>query len=349
MTILGHRNSTRPILRKLRDGEVVTVLLDLAEGDESRVLSSDVAAQFEEFQSKVPYVALTTLQIRDSVLQGGQLDAFVMEYQTYVAESALASGFEFVPFGISHQNPLYAVGDISDQEREVLNLFVAFASGPEFTQLSRDYGFDPPAYTPDFEIPDGQTLIGAQQLWKDRKDGGRPVAAIFVADVSGSMEGDRIATLRTAITNSIDVISEENSVGMVVFSDEVQYVLPIRRFDLTQRGRLVGAIQDIETGGGTAMYDGVAVGLSLLLDQMEESPNAKPMLIVLSDGETRAGHSFEEITPIAQGLRIPIYTIGFEADLDELARLSGLVEAASINADVENVEFKIGSLFNAQL
>ncbi len=46
-------------------------------------------------------------------------------------------------------------------------------------------------------------------------------------------------------------------------------------------------------------------------------------------------------------MRIPIYTVGFEADLDELGRVSSLVEAASIDASAEDVEFKIAALFNA--
>ena len=47
------------------------------------------------------------------------------------------------------------------------------------------------------------------------------------------------------------------------------------------------------------------------------------------------------------GLRIPIYTVGFEADLEELGRVSSLVEAASIDASEDDVEFKIAALFNA--
>ena len=36
-----------------------------------------------------------------------------------------------------------------------------------------------------------------------------------------------------------------------------------------------------------------------------------------------------------------------EADLEELGRVSSLVEAASIDASEEDVEFKISALFNA--
>ena len=59
----------------------------------------------------------------------------------------------------------------------------------------------------------------------------------------------------------------------------------------------------------------------------------------------RDGHRV--MVEMIAGLRIPIYTVGFEADLEELGRVSSLVEAASIDASEEDVEFKIAALFNA--
>jgi Ca-activated chloride channel family protein len=95
------------------------------------------------------------------------------------------------------------------------------------------------------------------------------------------------------------------------------------------------------------MYDGILVGLSMLVDARDADPNVKPLLFVLTDGETLDGLNFDDAAPVIAGLGIPVYTVGFEADLDELARLSSLVEAASINATEDDVEFKMASLFNA--
>ena len=75
------------------------MLDDIADGDEDRLAAPDVASVFERFQQQVPFVALTTLQIRESVeKENGTLDAFVMEWQTYKTTDSLRSGFEFVPF-----------------------------------------------------------------------------------------------------------------------------------------------------------------------------------------------------------------------------------------------------------
>ncbi len=327
---------------------LLTVLDEFAQGDESRLVADDVASVFEEFQRRVPFVALTTLQIRESVeRENGTLDAFVMEWQTYVNTDSLRSGFEFVPFGVRHDNPLYAVGSPSPAKMEVLDLFGDFATQSQSQDLAARYGFAPPDYTSDVAIPSGETLIRAQRLWKDKKEGGRPLAAVFVTDVSGSMSGARIQAVQRALLSAREFIRPDAAVGMVEFNEQAFRRLPIAEFDLNQQARFVAAIEDMEAAGGTAMYDGVVLGLSMLLDQRAAVPDSRLILIVLTDGETKDGLSYSDVDETIAGLRIPVFTVGFEADLAELSRLSSLVEAASINANEEDVEFKLSALFNA--
>ena len=172
---------------------LLTVLDSIAEGDPARLASPDVASVFEQFQRQVPFVALTTLQMRDSVANDtGTLDAFVMEWQTYANTESLQTGYEFIPFGVRHDNPLYTVGDLTPSQSEALEAFAAFAEQPQYQQSAAEFGFDPPAFEPTVEVPSGSTLIDVQNVWKDKKDGGRPVATVFVVDTSGSMEGTRI-------------------------------------------------------------------------------------------------------------------------------------------------------------
>jgi Ca-activated chloride channel family protein len=327
---------------------LLTVLDDFAEGDETRLVAPDVASVFEQFQQQVPFVALTTLQIRESVeKEDGTLDAFVMEYQTFINSESLRSGFEFIPFGIPHDNPLYAVGDVAPTTLETLELFAAHAGQQESRDLAEKFGFDPPQYQSTVSIPSGETLIEAQDLWKDKKDGGRPVYAVFVSDVSGSMAGTRLVSVQTALESALGFISPETSIGLVEFSDVARKKLDIAKFDLNQQGQFAAAVVDMNPIGGTAMYDGIVLGLSMLTDVRAADPNAKLLLFVLTDGETTSGLSFGDTAAVIAGLGIPVYTVGFEANVGELARLSSLVESASINASEDDVEFKMASLFNA--
>ena len=327
---------------------LLTVLDSIADGDESQLTSPDVASVFEQFQRQVPFVALTTLQMRDSVENDtGTLDTFVMEWQTFTNTDSLQSGFEFIPFGVRHDNPLYGVGDLTAAQTETLELFAAFAERPEYQELEAEFGFDPADHTAEIETPSGSTLIEVQNVWKDKKDGGRPVATVFVVDVSGSMEGTRIQSVRQAMVSAREFIKPETEVGVVEFNDQAVKRLEIAEFDLNQQGRYAAIAEDLSPSGGTAMYDGIVLGLQMLEAQRAADPDLKTLLVVLTDGETTDGLRFEEIDEMVAGLRIPIYTVGFEADLEELGRVSSLVEAASIDASEEDVEFKIAALFNA--
>ncbi len=97
------------------------------------------------------------------------------------------------------------------------------------------------------------------------------------------------------------------------------------------------------------MYSGITVALSMLVAEKQKTPNTKATLFVLTDGETNSGLSLSDIRAVIQGLKIPIYTIGYEANLPILQEVSSLVEAASMNADAEEVQYKIGSLLNSQM
>jgi Ca-activated chloride channel family protein len=168
-----------------------------------------------------------------------------------------------------------------------------------------------------------------------------------VTDISGSMAGSRIVAVQQALDSARGFINPKASIGMVEFSDKARKRLELAPFDLNQQARFAAAVEDMDPVGGTAMYDGVMLGLSMLADQRAVDPSGKYMLVVLTDGETNEGLGLGQVDETIEGLRIPVFTVGFEADLEQLGQLASLVEAASINANEDDVEFKLSSLFNA--
>jgi len=329
---------------------LVTVLNRFSDGKPEAMLSPAVVSAFESFQKGVPFVALTTLQMRESVEKSGSLDAFVMEYQTYVQTPTLQSGYEFIPFGVRHDNPLVGLGRLDADQRETLQMLAEFGRQDRYRKIARDYGFDPPIdYASAYAVPKGDVLVQAQRLWKEKKDAGRPIAAVFVCDVSGSMRGVRLAQLKKALLGGAEFISPSNSIGLVVFNHQVTTVLPVRPFDLSQKAAFHAAVKRMEADGNTAMYDGAVIGLNMLLDEKARNPGIKPVLFVLTDGDTNRGFDYDASAEAFEGLGIPIYTIGYEAKIDQLKRLSSLVEAASLNAGEGEIEYKIGALLNAEM
>lgn len=321
----------------------------LATFDSSNPLSEKAIDGFNEFQNNIPLIAYTTLQLRNSA-ESGILDGFIMEYQTYINSPELKTNYIFTPFGYRHDSQLYSVGNLSNEKKKILNKFIEFYKQDKYQELAVKDGFNAlEDYKCEIENLDGNTILQAQKLWKENKNGDKPIVAVFVADVSGSMEGEPLNELKKSLLNGSRYIGEENSIGLVTYSNDININLPIEKFDLNQRSLFTGAVQDMDASGGTATFDAIAVAVQMLLDEKEKNPDAKLMLFVLSDGETNIGHSLDDLREILESVKIPVHTIGYNANIEALENISRINEATSINADSDDVIYKLGSLFNAEM
>lgn len=312
-------------------------------------LSQDAIDGFSRFQKNVPFVALTTVQMRNAA-SSGSLDGFILEYQLYQNDPSLSGNYTFIPYGYEHDNPLVTISSTSKEKKEILKKFAEYCETEQAKKLAKKDGFyGMEDYKCEYQEVSGETLLAAQKLYKKNKDGEKPVIGIFVADVSGSMGGEPLAALKDSLVNSMKYINSENYIGLVSYSDDVTIELPIAKFDLNQQSLFKGTVEKLEEGGGTATYDGICVALDMIQKQLEITPDAKTMIFVLSDGETNRGHSFNDIKDTVSGLKVPVYTIGYNADLDALQKISEINEAASINANTDDVIYQIKMLFNSSL
>lgn len=315
--------------------------------DGSNPLSYRAVSGFESFQDNIPVVAYTTLQMRESA-RSGILEGFILEYQTYINTPDIRS-YEFIPFGVRHDSPIYAIGEISPEKMKILSEFIDFTQREKYQKLANEYGFSGlDQYQPESGPVSGDVIIQAQKIWKEEKDP-MPICAIFVADVSGSMEGEPLNKLKRSLMEGQKYIGNDNLVGLISYSDDVHIDLLISKFDLKNRSLFSGAVHDLQTGGSTATFDGIAVALDMLQKEKEKDPNLKLRIFVLSDGETNRGHSLNEIRGIVEESGIPIYTIGYNADIEALREISRINEAASINADTDDVVYELRNLFNAEM
>lgn len=317
---------------------------------DSKNLLSDAAIQgFEGFQANVPFIASTTLQMRDAA-KSGALDGFVLEYQTFVNAGDLKGGYVFTPFGARHDSPLYALGNVSATKLEIIKKFAEFAAQPKYQEAGKDKGFNGlEDYKSQLGDVDGSTLIAAQKVWKEKKNGSKPIAAVFVADVSGSMDGEPLNRLKESLIQGQKYLGRDNSIGLVSYSSNVTVNLPIAKYDTNQQSLFVGAVDSLQAGGSTATFDGVVVALKMLQDFMAIDPNVKPLIFVLSDGETNVGLKLKAVKSLIESYKVPIYTVGYNADIKALQEISSINEAASINADTDDVVYKLGNLFNVQM
>ncbi len=317
--------------------------------DSKDPLSSKAVEGFEKFQANIPFVSYTTLQMRESA-QSGVLDGFLLEYQTLVNTPELLNDYVFTPFGVRHDSPVYSIGELSSDKTAILKKFIEFCKKDSSQKLATDYGFNTHnEYKSEVADISGDQIAQAQKLWKEKKDANKLISAVFVADTSGSMNGEPLNKLKESLVSGSQYIGKDNSVGLVSFSTDVNINLPIAKFDINQRSLFSGAVKDLQAAGNTAMFDAIIVATKMLIEEKAKNPNAQLMLFVLSDGETNLGLDLNEVQGVLQAFKIPIYTIGYNANVKALQAVSSINEAASINADSDNVVYQLGSLFNAKM
>ncbi len=311
---------------------------------------SDTAIEgFKKFQDNVPFVALTTVQMRNAA-DKGSLEGFISEYQTYINDSVLSKNYKFTPYGYRHDNPLVAISSTTDEKKEILKKFAEYCSTDKAKKLAQEDGFNKmDQYQCEYPELDGNMLISMQNLYKQNKDSGNPVACVFIADTSGSMSGDRIVSLKESLVNSMKYINGENYIGLISYNSDVTIELPLAKFDLDQQSLFKGTVETLYAGGETATFDAICVGLSMLKEQCEKTPDVKPMLFVLSDGETNQGYGFNDVKGIISGMKVPVYTIGYDADIEALKQISDINEAASINSTTDDIVYQLKQLFNAEM
>jgi Ca-activated chloride channel family protein len=324
------------------------ILALLSHFDSNNPLSDDSIAGLRKIQDKTPFISYDNDQLKAS-LTGGTLDAIVLNYQAYSNSPNLRSGYKFIPIGTRQDNPVYEIGDLPAIKKQIITRFTEFCKTADSQSSATNKGFNAFNEYSGAVFASGSTILQAQEIYKKEKGGSSDLTAVFVADISGSMEGSPLLNLKASLNRAIGVIDSNSNIGLVTFSDEVNICVPIAKFDNTQKSYFSSVIKSMNAGGGTAMFDAIIVAQKMLMDVKLRNPNTKVMLFVLTDGESNRGHKFNDIEGITRGLRIPIYTIGYNADIEILKKVSNINEAATMNADSDNIIYRIESLFNSQM
>ena len=315
-------------------------------------LMQDGEENFAKFNQNIPYVAYTTQQMRDSA-SNGKLDAILTEYQTYINDDNLKCIYDFVPFGMRHDNPAYICDKAGKTEDDMaaIDAVLDYCLSDSMQKIATNKGFNAnDDYKSELNFT-GAEVSQALDSYKVAKDNGKDIIAVFVADCSGSMYGDPMNQLKESLSNGMQYIKENNYVGLVSYSDDVTIEVPIAKFDMNQKAYFQGGINGLNANGSTASYDAVVVAMDMIAKEKVNHPDAKAMIFLLSDGKQNVGYGFNTIKGALEESQIPVYTISYtsDGDKDAMQKLADVNEGASINADSDDIIYKIKSLFNSQM
>jgi Ca-activated chloride channel family protein len=130
-----------------------------------------------------------------------------------------------------------------------------------------------------------------------------PSHAVFVLDMSGSMQGDRIDSLKKALTNLTGLDTSltgqfarfraREKITIITFSSTV---LDTREFSIDNpdpngpdMSALRSYINGLQAGGGTAIYDALEQAYQLAGDAKAADPTRFYSIVLMTDGENNVG------------------------------------------------------------
>lgn len=323
------------------------VISMLSSFDKYNPVSIEATEDFVEFQNAVASVPYTTLQMKQAITTG-VLDALVIDYQSYKTSEDLRD-YMFIPFGIRHDNPLYTFETVSAEMQDALNLFAKYCVSEDAKTVAKNYNFNENEdYVSNLPEYSGETLWSALNVWKSEKDATKPVVAVFVADRSGSMMGEKVENLKTSLKNASQYINTENAIGLITYSGDIRVNLPVSKFTHDQMSYFIGEVENIRAGGNTDTFDAVIVGIQELLKAKEKNPDCRMIMFVLSDGEWR-NERYENIGVLCEKYGIQIHVIGYQANHSLMNKLAESCNGAILNADTDDISYLLKTFFNSQM
>jgi Ca-activated chloride channel family protein len=219
--------------------------------------------------------------------------------------------------------------------------------------ISKANGVDPAEPRRVLGLPEPRVLAKVKETWRaDRK----PANVLLVLDTSGSMsQENRLERAKQGLQTFFREVSPNDRVGLTIFSDRLQPLVPISSFR-SSRGRLQETASGLIADGGTAVYDATIDGFDRVRRLRDkERINA---VVVLTDGaDTDSSATAETVVNHvrAQGdsaQQVRVFTIAYSPEasgareaLEDIAKASGGQPYEGDTEDIESVYKSISSFF----
>jgi Ca-activated chloride channel family protein len=176
----------------------------------------------------------------------------------------------------------------------------------------------------------------------------RKATVFVVLDISGSMEGERITTARTATIEFLDRLDANDELSVMVFNEEVTVLAePARVGDVVEG--LTNRVNGLIANGNTNLYKAVCDAAKIMGNEAAKDALAGESrlygIILLSDGEDTVGGVSQNqmfatclpANPEADGFRIYPIAFGDSADNSVLNRMATTTGGRLFTADPDSI------------
>ena len=161
---------------------------------------------------------------------------------------------------------------------------------------------------------------------------------VLVIDCSGSMNGQPLADAKRGANSFLAQIKSNDRVALISFDDSVEFV----QDEINNPNVLSTAVNDLRSGGATALYDGIArAALSLV------NKKGNRVIVYLTDGnDNKSRYRLTELEKMTVSEGIFVYGIGLgQVDIEKLQQLSqktsGTIRYTQISSNLENLYLEV--------
>lgn len=308
---------------------------------------------------------------------GANLDAFVVQEQFIVLFNSRTKGDRLVAIypadgtlWLDHPLALLESPKLTDEQRRAYRAFATYLGQPSTGQtilaegyrpadlkialddksspLRLDAGVDPLKPSSSLPLPATAVLESIRESWTLLK---RPANIYLVADVSGSMQGERITKAKEALLSFVEQIKDgRDRVGLISFSTAVRLAVPLDSLSVNRQD-LDKTIRGLQANGNTALYDAIDYA-SGELSKRKETDRIN-VVLVMTDGEENGsrpglvagkGNPSRIIAAVRESARLNntpvlIFTVAYggEAELDVLRSISEATGGQAYRSDPDTI------------
>ncbi len=188
---------------------------------------------------------------------------------------------------------------------------------PLTSPLDAQHGVDPEEPKTVLEVPEAEVIEGIQTLWREVK---KPVDLVVAMDVSGSMEGKKIASARQSLLEFINLLDDRDRLQIILFNHNLTTLTPLTPLG-EKRGDVTRRVSGVIEGGDTRIYDATHEAYQEL--RQNGDPRHIRAIVVLSDGadtisEMNLNQLLSKVGNLSEGGNATkIFTIAFGNDASE--------------------------------
>lgn len=197
--------------------------------------------------------------------------------------------------------------------------------------ITSELGVDPNQPTNILTVPDPDVIAAVQTSWQYVKKQGD---ILLVIDTSGSMRGDKIDQVREAATRFLDNMPKQNRVGLTIFSDAPQVLVPLGLVEKVD-GQIRQSVSGLQADGSTSLYDTLIATIDeLQAAELPEGEDRIRAIVLLSDGQdTNSSATLNDVLAKINAARtgrnpILIIPVAYGSDAD-IAALNSIAQASA--------------------